>query len=71
MKNTIVHDNSRQRTIHHFKPPGSSIDGAASKVVRYQKYAVSEERAHSSTICVSLPGHDAQGKGYYNRKPDD
>lgn len=50
IKNTTVHDSNKHSTIHHLKPPLSSIFGAASNVVRYQKYAVSDERSHSTTI---------------------
>lgn len=59
MKNTIVHDNSKHKTIHHLRPPGSSIDGAASNVVRYQKYVVAD--LHSSASVPFNGGHDSHG----------
>lgn len=69
MKNTIIHDNNKHSTIHHFGLPGSSIEGDASKVVRYQKYAVSEDLAHSATSVPFLSrGHDDHGNGYWNGK---
>lgn len=38
IKKTTIQLNSRQRTIHHFRPlDPSSIEGAASRVVLYQK----------------------------------
>lgn len=61
MKKTTVHDRRRQSTIHHLGIPGSSILADASKVVRYQKYAVSEDFAHSSTTVPFMTGHDCQG----------
>lgn len=67
IKKTIIQANIKHKTIHHFIPPLSSIDGAASNVVRYQKYAVSDERAHSGSIFVPLSvdivGHSAHGNG--------
>lgn len=64
MKNTINHDKSKHKTIHHLRFSGSSIDGAASKVVRYQKYAVSDDFEHSSTTLPLSVGHVDQGNGY-------
>lgn len=63
MKKTTVHDSIKHSTIHHLKPPSSSILGAASKVVLYQKYAVSEDFSHSATVTLSTLGHSAQGRG--------
>lgn len=60
MKNTIVQDNSRQITIHHFRPPGSSMDGAASNVVRYQKYVVADWHSGSTIVSLNI-GQVAQG----------
>ena len=48
----MAHDNNKHKTIHHLRPPGSSIAGAASKVFRYQKYVVGD--VHSGTYAVSL-----------------
>lgn len=60
MKKTMVHDKSRHKTIHHLRPPGSSMDGAESNVVRYQKYVVAD--LHSGSTIVSLNmGHLAHG----------
>ncbi|KYM77353.1 hypothetical protein ALC53_12334 [Atta colombica] len=63
MKNTTIQLSKRQSTIHHLRPWPSSMDGAASKVVLYQKYAVSELLTHSSTGFPSNTGHFAHGKG--------
>lgn len=63
IKKTIIHESSKHKTIHHLRPPGSSIDGAASNVVLYQKYAVSEDFSHSSTIVPLILGHVDQGSG--------
>lgn len=66
MKNTISHATIKQITIHHLKPPLSSMLAAASNVSRYQKYSVSEDFAHSSTIVpLSVFGHSAHGKGNF------
>ncbi|EZA53056.1 hypothetical protein X777_07234 [Ooceraea biroi] len=63
MKNTTSQLSKRQSMIHHFKPSPSSIDGAASKVVLYQKYAVSELLSHSSNgFPFSFTGHVAHGR---------
>jgi hypothetical protein len=40
-----------------------SISGAASSVVRYQKYAVSDDFAHSATTVPFTSGQYAQGNG--------
>ncbi|KYN38658.1 hypothetical protein ALC56_06964 [Trachymyrmex septentrionalis] len=61
MKNTTIQLSKRQSTIHHLRPWPSSMDGAASKVVLYQKYAVSELLTHSSTGFPSNTGHFAHG----------
>lgn len=63
IKKTTIQLNSRQRTIHHLRLCPSSIDGAASNVVLYQKYAVSELFTHSSTGLLSTSGHFAHGNG--------
>lgn len=39
--------------------------GAASSVVLYQKYAVSEDFAHSSTAVPLISGHADHGKGFW------
>lgn len=65
MKNTTIQLSKRQSTIHHFRPSPSSIDGAASKVVLYQKYAVSELFTHSSMGLPSSSGHVAHGSDCY------
>lgn len=64
MKNTIIQLSKRQRTIHHLRPWPSSMDGAASNVVLYQKYAVSELLAHSSTGFPFNSGHFAHGSDF-------
>jgi len=64
MKNTIIQLIKRQSTIHHLRPWPSSMDGAASKVVLYQKYAVSELLTHSSTGFPSTSGHFAHGSDF-------
>lgn len=64
MKNTTIQLSKRQRTIHHLRPWPSSIDGEASKVVLYQKYAVSELMAHSSIGFPSDSGQFAQGSDF-------
>jgi hypothetical protein len=64
MKNTMIHATMRQTTIHHLNPPLLSMSAAASSVSRYQKYSVSEERAHSSTMVpLAVSGHVAHGRG--------
>jgi hypothetical protein len=40
-----------------------SISGAASSVVRYQKYAVSDDFSHSATIVPFIFGQYDQGNG--------
>jgi len=64
MKNTTIQLIKRQSTIHHLRPWPSSMDGAASKVVLYQKYAVSELLTHSSTGFPSTSGHFAHGSDF-------
>lgn len=63
MKKTITQANSSKMTIHHFRPPLLSISGAASSVVRYQKYAVSDDFAHSATTVPFIFGQYDQGNG--------
>lgn len=64
MKNTTIQDSNKHNTIHHLRPPESSMEGEASKVVRYQKYAVSEDNSHSLTaVPLAFKGHCAQGNG--------
>lgn len=63
MKKTTIQLSRRHSTIHHLRLSPSSIDGAASKVVLYQKYAVSELRTHSSIGFPSNSGHSAHGSG--------
>lgn len=48
IKNTIAHAANKHKTIHHFNPPLSSIDGDASNVVWYQKYVVGD--LHSGSV---------------------
>lgn len=45
--------------------PGSSIDGAASSVVLYQKYSVAEDFTHSGTLVLFISGQDDHGSGYF------
>lgn len=64
MKNTTVQASRRHNTIHHFSPPVSSIEGDTSKVVLYQKYAVSLLSSHSGTfVPFGSSGHVAHGNG--------
>lgn len=60
MKNTTNHEMNKHRTIHHFNPPGSSIDGAISKVVRYQKYVVADLHSGKGVELLNV-GHVAHG----------
>lgn len=59
---------SKHITIHHFNPWPSSIVGDASRVTRYQKYAVSELFAHSSTGFPFTSGQEAHNKGSYRQQ---
>lgn len=54
IRNTTVHESNKHAAIHHLIPPKSFISDVISNVSRYQKYAVSDDLAHSATS-VTLP----------------
>jgi hypothetical protein len=64
MKKTVVQAKNSNMTIHHLRPPLLSISGAASSVVRYQKYAVSDDFSHSAAIVPFISGQYDQGNGF-------
>lgn len=45
------------------------MDGEASNVVLYQKYAVAEDLSHSGTTVPFTNGHFSHGSGYYDKIP--
>lgn len=61
IKKTMAHAASKHKTIHHLRPPLSSIDGDASNVVWYQKYVVGDLHSGSVIFSVTLNGQDAHG----------
>lgn len=61
IRKTAIHAANKHSTIHHFKPPLSSIDAEASSVVWYQKYVVGDLHSGSVIFNVLLIGHVAHG----------
>lgn len=68
IKKTIAQAANKHKTIHHFNPPLSSIDGDASSVVWYQKYVVGDLHSGSVVFNVSLNGQFAHGNSICKRK---
>lgn len=68
IKKTIAQAANKHKTIHHFKPPLSSIDGDASSVVWYQKYVVGDLHSGSVVFSVVLNGQVAHGNSICTKR---